>query len=771
MTTVAAQLSRILSDYLADESRVCTFLPFILEAITNNNLLTDDAKNDDDAIVKRKWTVRLNALLGSKQATTRWAAISLIKETCDQSESLYASGVQSWAAQLLGILAKPESTMNITASIETLSVLFEKTIGKTELHAEVTSKSLPRFNQLLLTLGRNPELIPVTLVALSKNMELFPSMSRHITDQTLKMYISCLDGTTDVSPNLIGRCLAASCRTSTKTNFASNWQEMLMRLVGSVHEALDRLFDTVDEEDNVPDRVAGYPLSSIAPDYVEAFPTLLKRIRYIQDTIAVYLTSKTMVPVGVPIAHLTRLCCRIYNVYQGCVMREFKPKDEYACLMTCLPALHLGTNKLLASLLLCADAGMAQYGKLLARILLRLLSENSKKRAVKISVYNLISLCLRKFGYAFADTILKAVISSAIDDLKAIERKKLDVVVPEKKVAGKKRRAEHISSDAFTNADSISYQPCDIQMAALEVLQDLLTLHGNSMDANLRSSIDTIVVSRILQAAYLGDSNEESSAVKCCLYKCLLSSIMSPNTNQASLLPHAVRIFSAGQNDETHELRVICTQGLAICDLCMHTRMPPIQRATPAPPPPVQQATSTTTSTTVTSFFLEEEKEDQEEQVEKLSEQVEQPASPVQKAAPITKSPVVSRSNVIRVPEEDEDDDDDITMMQNQHPNSNSSASATTIPSASRDEEEKSNQEPPVVAPVFSSLTSSLSATDGDNSDKVVTSFTAESFSDTSTSSTQPPKQTNGKNKGTTTMEEDESNDEEFEIPEISMED
>ena len=53
-------------------------------------------------------------------------------------------------------------------------------------------------------------------------------------------------------------------------------------------------------------------------------------------------------------------------------------------------------------------------------------------RTVKISVYNLISLCMQKFGYAFVDTILKTVITSATGDLKAIEQKKVDVILSDK---------------------------------------------------------------------------------------------------------------------------------------------------------------------------------------------------------------------------------------------------------------------------------------------------------------------------------------------------
>ncbi|KAI7858687.1 rRNA processing/ribosome biogenesis-domain-containing protein [Circinella umbellata] len=761
MTTVTLQLSRILNDYLADESRVSNFLPFILEAINNNNLLIDQHNEQDDAsILKRKWTVRLNALLASKQVSTRWAAISLIKETCQQSESLYINGVQSWTSQLLGILAKPETNMILTLTIETLCILFEKTIGKTELHNEITVKSLPRFNQLLLSTSRNSQLMPVTFTALSKNIELFPTMSRNIMDQILKLYISCLDNDeTDVSPFLLGRCLATGCRTSTKTNYATQWQETLMKLVGSIHQALDRLFDTIDEEeDTVSNRVSGYPLSATPPDYVESFPVLLRRIRYIQDTIAAYLSLKTMVPVGVPIGHLMKLCCRIYNVYQGCVMKEYKPKDEYACLMTCLPELHLSTNKLLASLLLSADIGMVQYAKLLARILLRLLSENNKKRAVKISVYSLISLCMQKFGYAFADTILKAVITSAIGDLKAIEQKKVDVVLSNKKTSGKKRRAEQISSDAFSTQNSILYQPCDIQIAALETLYNMMTLHGNSMDLGLRTSIDTIIVSRILQSATMNDNKQEGSLdVKCYLYKCLLSSVMSPNINQASLLPHAIRLFNGGLNDETHELRVICAQGLAICDLCMHTRMPPIQRVQPMPAP-----TSTTENSTMPSIINNDNTIDDvgEEEEEEEEEQQQQPIDTTSSTAT---TPIMSKpSNVIRAPEID--DEDEIMVENNQQESNNT-------------DDSKSHMTKPIVAPSASSSPSTSLTTNNmeDTKQEATFSFTSESF--VSNDSKLTTTATEIATSFTTTTSkinndiEDDDDDEEFEIPEINMDD
>ncbi len=91
-------------------------------------------------------------------------------------------------------------------------------------------------------------------------------------------------------------------------------------------------------------------------------------------------------------------------------MRDYKDKSEFFTLMMCLPALHLSTSKMFTSLLYCSGQEMMRYSKLFSRILLRLLSEHKHKRTLKASAYRLISLCLEKCGYAFAESIYKQLV-------------------------------------------------------------------------------------------------------------------------------------------------------------------------------------------------------------------------------------------------------------------------------------------------------------------------------------------------------------------------
>jgi hypothetical protein len=110
------------------------------------------------------------------------------------------------------------------------------------------------------------------------------------------------------------------------------------------------------------------------------------------------------------------------------------------------------------------------------------------------------------------------------------------------------------------------------------VLQALLMTYGSSLSAEQRSTIDSLIITRIMNDSYQlkASSNDERVTEK--LYECLLASVMKPIETQASSLPHALRIFSSGANSQSHRLRVICIQALSVCELVMHSRLPPIPR-------------------------------------------------------------------------------------------------------------------------------------------------------------------------------------------------
>lgn len=80
-------------------------LSFILDIIVNHRLFDEKKEPSDElAAVHRKWTVRLNTLLQSKNVTARWCGITLIRVTCENSHSLLIANAKAWSAQLLGFV-------------------------------------------------------------------------------------------------------------------------------------------------------------------------------------------------------------------------------------------------------------------------------------------------------------------------------------------------------------------------------------------------------------------------------------------------------------------------------------------------------------------------------------------------------------------------------------------------------------------------------------------------------------------------------------------
>lgn len=232
---------------------------------------------------------------------------------------------------------------------------------------------------------------------------------------------------------------------------------------------------------------------------------------------------------------------------------------------------------------------MLRYSKLFSKILHRLLTEYKHKRTLKLSVYKLIRLCLEKCGYTFAENFTKPLIAAILEDLQTVEHKPTSLVMPsQQKGSHKKRKTEVTNSDSITSR-LVSSASGDVQAAALQTLATFLDVFGFALENAQRASIDSTVLMRLLQTVQPSNmSSEEVSLVKLELYNCLLASVTRPMEAQASILPHAVRLFTAGLNDSTHELQTICKRGLTICDLVTHARLPPIQRALPKESPVVQ---------------------------------------------------------------------------------------------------------------------------------------------------------------------------------------
>lgn len=297
-TKNAQLLSSVISLYMSNDNLIHQNLSFILDIIVNHRLFhepsSSDEPSDELAAVYRKWTIRLNALLQSKNVAARWCGITLVKITCENSHNLLLANAKTWSAQLLGFVGKVTEPVAIHQEcIEALSFLFSYTVDKPELQREIATPNLQRYNQLLLQLGRKQDLLATVFSALTANVKCFPSTARHISEQCLQLCLSCLDGSRDLDDETIkeaNKCLVSLYNAGGKSMMAEQWKDSISRLIGSVHECLNRLFDTIDEESQETELPKSYPFLPVSSDYVDAFPILIKRIQLVQDCISTFLT-------------------------------------------------------------------------------------------------------------------------------------------------------------------------------------------------------------------------------------------------------------------------------------------------------------------------------------------------------------------------------------------------------------------------------------------------------------------------------------------------
>ncbi|CAG8524494.1 5403_t:CDS:10, partial [Dentiscutata heterogama] len=574
-------LHSLVVNYTLNDNTVDSFVPFILETITNYQLLATEKANNARQETSsaeqgsvHKWCTRINSLLQSKVSGAKWAGVSFVKISIQQSETLFIQHLQSWSSALLTLLTRPESTLILADVIWTLSNMFGKTINKPELQREVTSQQLPRFNTTLLNLSENQELLSTIFDALSQSCMQFPTIFRPFVENTQKLCLGVLDGTFDYGSFVVqsaAKCLASITNTGGKTNSLVHWKSISLRLIGSLNFLLDRLFDTIDEEKHASNNLLQFEFPSVPDDYIIAFPILFSRFQCLCECIISLVSLPTSIPVHVPMNQFLDLLCRVYNVCDGSFIVN-KDKNEFYTLMLGVPSF--------------AGEYFTRHLRLISDIILKLLEKSRDKWLLRSSIYRLTSLCMQKYGIGFVHFISSSLLTSIIDDIRLKQKPQCDVltsiVSSTGKKGGKNKKRQITNSDELINSGIQEFNNVDVQISALEVLKTLLMVGGSSIPYNSRSTIDNIILSRILapfsQLINSSGTTHNESDIQLKLYECLLALIVAPSAFQPTILPHALRIFSSGLNAQSRQLQSFSSQALAICDLMFHSRLPPLQR-------------------------------------------------------------------------------------------------------------------------------------------------------------------------------------------------
>ncbi|KAF9954208.1 hypothetical protein BGZ70_010634 [Mortierella alpina] len=643
-------LDTLIRRYLKDDLAVREYVPFVLDTITHHRLLHD--KNDQPATTAnagqqstqhRIWSQRLRSLLESQHSGARWAGVCFVRITAQQSASMFTDHVRTWVTLLVGMLTKLESTATVGAIITTLSELFAKTAKRPDLKSDVTSKYLPDFHNHILSHKDKKELLPTIYKALTQSVILFPTTFRLAVDKTEALCVAYMDGQFDLEPELVkaaATCFAALHAAGGKNpnhpterlTPSEQWRSNLQEIIKAMHRCLNDLYSTVDEDKADQTEMAGRNkhlnnMPAPAGDSVLRYPQLFGRFGSLSKALIACLTCPTKESVHLPLNNLVALLTRIYSVNSKTPMSDARGIDqqEYFILIAGVSSLHLSANEVLKTLLATAQDHLIRHMSHLATIVVKSIRHSvGSSSTVRSSTYSIVEACIQAFGIPFVNMVQVPLMAAILEDLRMPSARVVNPLeigagganpnsrannhtnsVKHKGGAGKNRRGGNNQANLSSLNPLEEIVSAQVFTGALNILSLVLTTAGPNLSPHARAAADTLIVTHLLNSQHHVNPIEQSEtpfyapAVRAQLYKVLVASVSSPGETQSSLVPLSVGIFKAGLNDTEKFVRDNCTTALTICDLVMHSRLPPMQRARTVAQPlgkgekPVQDAGST----------------------------------------------------------------------------------------------------------------------------------------------------------------------------------
>ncbi|ORZ09110.1 rRNA processing/ribosome biogenesis-domain-containing protein [Lobosporangium transversale] len=577
------------------------------------------------ATQQRIWAQRVRALLESPQPGARWAGVCFVRITAQQSVFMFTEHVKTWATLLVGMLNKYESTASLEMIIATLTELFAKTAKRPDLKSDVASKYLPDFHNNILNHKDKQELLPTIYKALAQSVTLFPTTFRLVVDKAEALCVAYMDGRFDLDQILVqeaANCFAALHYAGGKNPNhpterilpSEQWRINVQELVKALHRCLNVLFETIDEDKVDQNEVAGKnkyltAMPRPAGDPIQKYPQMIARFTSLSKGLMACLTCPTKEAVHLPLNSLVALLTRVYNVNTKTPMSEARGVDpqDYYLLISGILSLHMVSHQILTTLLASFQDHLVRYMSHLATIAIKSIRQSSSPRnsssnsstLFRISTYSVIETCIQAFGIPFVNMVQVPLMAALLEDLRMPSARTINPLeigaggsnttntIKHKGGAGKNRRG-----GAAGNNSSISglgspeeIVPSQVFIAALSVLSLVLTTAGPNLAPHARAAADTLVVTHLLNSQHHVNMIEQSetlfytAAIRTELYKVLVASISSPAETQSSLVPLSVGIFKAGLNDAEKSVRDSCSMALTICDLVIHARLPPMQRA------------------------------------------------------------------------------------------------------------------------------------------------------------------------------------------------
>eukprot|EP00897_Mesotaenium_endlicherianum_P008375 jgi/Mesen1/7566/ME000392S06827 len=389
----------------------------------------------------------------------------------------------------------------------------------------------------------------------------------------------------------LSRCLALLPRA---VGDAGMWSQFMRRVLISIHLQLDAVFagmedaalaaewrdDLLPPGEPMPPQI-GVPAAAAHVDVGDAAEVQahVQRLLGLLDTCHHLLVTSYPVAVPLPLGSVVALVTRVLrvdgsraaqsglNMGMGMGVLPVSAEQQEALCME-LPVLHLSSLKLLMALLRSAKSLMVPLVGEVMKLLCDCFRRTSFSTALRLQLYSTSMHYLTTFGSGMVLMMAPALVRQALSDLNSSVP---GLFSPRLRTphggsgqgmspGGIRKRKEPgglpgdfggLSAGELSPREKAA--PVEIQVAALQALETILTTGGSQLPPKYRNVVDGVVASAAMQAVLVesfplstveadvtGVMREKQQLAAC---RALLASILSPTAHRPPFLGQALVVF------------------------------------------------------------------------------------------------------------------------------------------------------------------------------------------------------------------------------------
>ncbi|KAJ1773138.1 hypothetical protein LPJ74_000877 [Coemansia sp. RSA 1843] len=595
-------LSLLASTYLANAEAVKANVGTVVDTVLSQNLFgyisatgikAETAKRYDMAV--QKWIARINSLATGKTPDMRVAGILLMKQTALQAPAILVDNIAKWTTTVVGLLSKSDMASVTTAALQTVLVFMDVVREVPVMRREIASAQVPRINQAVLALAEtSTELAESAIETLMYSAYWFPTLFRPLATKTESLCLRILgDPATKVKTETYKRaaeCVAALCAVGGKVAVEDQWFQVVQTTLGTIRRCIEHILCVEDSARESGSNQA-FDLPELDGDFIVGMPQAADRIGRMTDLLVALFTRPVNVDVPAPVDGVVRVASRL-ALAPMLAENSKTPRAEHGIVPMLAPQLYREAIRMLAVLVFSMGCNMYPFLGNVARTIGTINTTSVSSPTTTVALYSLIRLCVERYGYGFVVCLPRDVLSSIIDDTQAQSSRAVKVAAdsasglstPKKRGSGRSQRQAAQMADEQLSRGHLHVQYTDVVHAALNAVLAILEHTPSVLGTELRTQLDSRVLTLLLLEMVGGTdqphaSRQSDAPYRALLCKCLRASVLSPDPWQKAIVPHALAVFTAGLEDSSGEVRVVCADALLAIDPIVHARLPAQLRA------------------------------------------------------------------------------------------------------------------------------------------------------------------------------------------------